>query len=341
MAVKVSNRVKVAILVLVGAVIAGATFIYQKVFGGKVQNIPSDQYIVGENINEIRTEVVEAVQKEEMVAVTYADSPEEGVADVIKSTGNLDFIRSGQRVLVKPNVNSDDPYPGTTNPRALAEVVRLAKAKGAYVVVGDLSNPNYDTISAMKKTGMYDAAKEAGADEIVDFGDGEWVRVKPENAKSWPKGFRIPAELTTYDHIISVPVLHTHSITSHSLAIKNLVGLIHITDRYLFHASSNLNEMIAEIALAVKPSLTVIEGTKAFIEGGPSSGTEVEPKVYLASKDLLAADVVGVELLKKHGAKLKWDDPWESGQIKRLLELGLSKYDRAKIDDEVADKLKS
>jgi len=254
---------------------------------------------------------------------------------VIEKTGNLDFIKEGQKVLIKPNVNSDDPAPGTTHPEALAEVVRLTKAKGAYVVVGDRSNPNWKTIPAMKKTGMYDAAEAAGADEIIGFEDEEWVRVTPERAESWPKGFRIPKRLSEFDHIISVPVLHTHSITGYSLGIKNLVGLIHPTDRFLFHASPNRDKMIAEISLAIKSALTIIEGTKAFIAGGPSHGTMKETKVYLASKDLLAADAVGVTVLKKEGTNFSFDNLWESGIIKNFSELNLSQYPKSAIEEEI------
>lgn len=202
----------------------------------------------------------------------------------------------------------------------------MVKAKGAYIIVGDRSNPRWNTIAAMKKTGMYDTAKSAGADEIVGFEDEEWIRVAPTMAKNWPNGFRIPKRLQEIDHIISLPVLHTHSITGHSLAIKNLVGLIDPVDRFLFHTSKNREEMIAEISLAIKPSLTVIDGTRSFIEGGPSQGKITETKVYLASKDVLTADVIGVSLLKKHQAKLKYDNPWDSPQIKHFLSLGLNLY---------------
>lgn len=91
----------------------------------------------------------------------------------------------------------------------------------------------------------------------------------------------------------------------------------------IFHASSKRDEMIAEISLAIKPSLTIIEGTKAFIDGGPSQGTISNPKVYLASNDILTAEVIGIELLKKDGAKLFWDSPWESRQVQRAVELDL------------------
>jgi uncharacterized protein (DUF362 family) len=323
MTAQISKKMKISVAILAGIIIAGFTYAYQKILGGKAINLPDNEFVVGE-----KNTITIAPQQEaqEMAAVAYSDDIVLGIDEVVFRTGNLDFIKPGQKVLIKPNVNSDDPAPGTTHPEALGEMVRLVKAKGAYVIVGDRSNARWKTLGAMKATGMYDAAKNAGADEIIGFEDEEWVRVTPEKAKNWPNGFRIPKKLQEVDHIISMPVLHTHSITDHSLAIKNLVGLIHATDRILFHASPKREEMIAEISLAIKPSLTVIDGTKAFITGGPSDGTIAETKVYLASKDVLVADIFGVSLLKKNKAALRYSDPWQSPQIKRFFDLGLSQY---------------
>ena len=333
MTTQISKKTRIAFIIFVGVIFAGVTYAYQKIIGGKSINLPENKFLVGEK-NTINYPSQEETQ--EIAAVAYSANIAEGIDEVVQRTGNLDFIQPGQKVLIKPNVNSDDPAPGTTHPEALAEMTRLVKARGAYVIVGDRSNPRWKTLSAMKATGMYDAAQDAGADEIVGFEEEEWVRVTPEKAGNWPNGFRIPKRLQEIDHIISLPVLHTHSITSHSLAIKNLVGLIHPTDRMLFHASAKREEMIAEISLAMKPSLTVIDGTKAFIEGGPSEGKAVETKVYLASRDVLTADVFGVSLLKKNKAKLRYEDPWESPQIKHFFNLGLSQHSSDKINEGIS-----
>lgn len=327
------NKMKLLAITLTGVLIGGSVFLYNKFFGGTAQEIPEGEYIVGQTDNQ-NIDITEKTEQES-IAVAYAQTPAQGIQEVVRRTGNLDFVKPGQRVLVKPNVNSSDQAPGTTHPEALAEVVRLVKAKGAYVIVGDRSNPNWGTIDAMKTTGMYEAAEQAGADEIVGFEDQEWMRVKPEKAENWPNGFRIPIMLENIDHVISVPVLHTHSITSHSLSLKNLVGLIHADDRYVFHASPKIQEMISEISLAVNPSLTVIDGTKSFIDGGPSSGTLSEPKVYLASKDVLAADVTGVELLMNDGANLKYSNTWESPMIKRGYELSVGFLSKDEITEEL------
>lgn len=329
MVAQISKGMKIIFIVFAGMIITGFSYATKKIFGGKAINLPENKFLVGQK-NTIT--VTPKEETEEIAAIAYSANIAKGIQEVVQRTGNLDFIKLGQKVLIKPNVNSDDPAPGTTHSEALAEMIRLVKAKGAYVIVGDRSNPRWKTLTAMKATGMYDSAKDAGADEIVGFEDEEWVRVVPKKAKNWPNGFRIPKRLQEVDHIISLPVLHTHSITSHSLAIKNLVGLIHPLDRMLFHASSKREEMIAEISLAIKPSLTVIDGTRAFIEGGPSDGKVAETKVYLASKDVLTADVLGVSLLKKHKAILHYEDPWQSPQIKHFLNLGLSQYSTGEIN---------
>ncbi len=334
MAVQISRKMKVGFVIFCGLIFAGLTYTYQKIIGGKAVSLPENKFVVGEK--NIITIVPSQKATQEIAAVAYSDNIAKGIDEVVQRTGNLDFIKPGQKVLIKPNVNSDDPAPGTTHPEALAEMVRLVKAKGAYVIVGDRSNARWKTIDAMMATGMYTAARDAGADEIVGFEDEEWIRVAPEKAKNWPNGFRIPKRLQEIDHIISLPVLHTHSITGHSLAIKNLVGLINPADRMLFHASSKREEMIAEISLAIKPSLTVIDGTRAFITGGPSEGKVAETKVYLASKDVLTADLYGVSLLKKNKASLRYEDPWKSPQINHFLSLGLSQYSSEEINEGIS-----
>ena len=337
MAKIVIKKVKLIIILIIGALIAGGAMFYQKFFGGKALPLAKDEFLVKPETDKM-IQIEEKIIKEK-IAIAYNESPAMGIREVIVRTGNLDFIKPGQKVLIKPNVNSDDPAPGTTHPETVGELVRLAKEKGAYVIVADRSNARWDTIEAMKKLGIYQAAEQAGADEIIGFEDGDWMRVKPAQATSWPNGFRVPKLLTEVDHIINLPVLHTHFITSHSLALKNLVGLIHSLDRAVFHASKKRDEMIVEISLAIKPSLNVIEGTKAFIKGGPFEGEIINSKVYLASSDILAAEIAGIVLLKKYQAELFWDDPWQARQVKRAVELDLDSLPKKEIEEIINEQI--
>jgi uncharacterized protein (DUF362 family) len=83
-------------------------------------------------------------------------------------------------------------------------------------------------------------------------------------------------------------------------------------------------EVVAELNLAWSPALNIVDGTRAMVQGGPWRGTVRETSLLLASGDRVAADVVGLGIIKAFGL---WEgtpfSPWEQGQIRRAAELGL------------------
>jgi len=270
------------------------------------------------------------------VALARAESVRDAVERAVEMAGGLDFIRPGDTVLVKPNVNSPDPYPATTNPEIVEAVVRLVLQRDPKrVIVADRSGPNVwgsgfgDTIAYMKAVGIYDAALEAGA-EVASFDDGPWVSVSPPGAANWPGGFSVPQAITDVHHIISLPVVKTHFIAGFTMSLKNWVGLLHPNDRMSPLHNSGTGEptfghLVAELNLAAAPSLVVMDGTRAFVSGGPASGDAVDPGLVIASRDRVANDVVGLALLKMLGTTERIQTPsvWEQPQIARAVELGL------------------
>lgn len=262
-----------------------------------------------------------------LVGIARGDSIADSVRRAINLAGGLDFIKSGESVLIKPNVNSDDPHPGTTNPEVVLAVVNMVREKGAKrIIVADRSNPWWDTLKAMKKVGIYEAAVKGGA-EVVVFSKGDYVKVNPENSYHWPNGFRIPKLVKQVDHIISLPVAKTHIIADFTMGIKNWVGLIPPSDRkYLhFRKKDYFANMLSEIHLARKPSFLVMDATKVFVSGGPSHGDIARPGLVMATSDLVANDVTGLALLKTLGTieEIQKKSVWDQPQIKRAVELGL------------------
>lgn len=262
-----------------------------------------------------------------LVSIARGDSIADSVRRAINLAGGLDFIKSGESVLIKPNVNSDDPHPGTTNPEVVFEVVNMVREKGAKrIIVADRSNPWWDTLKAMKKVGIYEAAVKGGA-EVVVFSKGDYVKVNPENSYHWPNGFRIPKLVKQVDHIISLPVAKTHIIADFTMGIKNWVGLIPPSDRKYLHLKKkdHFASMLSEIHLARKPSFLVMDATKVFVSGGPSHGDIARPGLVMATSDLVANDVTGLALLKTLGTieEIQRKSVWDQPQIKRAVELGL------------------
>jgi len=264
-----------------------------------------------------------------LIGIARGDSVADSVRQAINLAGGLDFIKSGDSILIKPNVNSDHFHPGTTNPEVLLEVVNMVKEKDPQrIIVADRSNPWWDTLKAMKKVGIYEAAVKGGA-EVVVFGKEDYERVNPENSRHWPNGFRIPRLVKQVDHVVSLPVAKTHIIADFTMGIKNWVGLIPPSDRNYLHLKEeekeNFASMISEIHLARKPSFLVMDATKVFVSGGPSNGDLAEPGLVIASADLVANDVTGLALLKTLGTidEIQKKSVWNQPQIKRAVELGL------------------
>jgi uncharacterized protein (DUF362 family) len=346
MAKFVWTRTRLVVTGLIGALVLGGGAIYWKLFGGKAKELKPGEYVVGatesSDLATENTEVLEMEEEErEQLVVVRNDDVEKAIEEIVKRTGDFDFIKPGQTVLVKPNLNSGNPYPATTNPVVVAKVVELAYQKGAKkVIVGDFSGiGNPGTMRNFKSSGILGAASDAGA-EVLAFDEvGEWEKVKPQGATHWPNGFKISKLLFEVDHLISLPVLKRHVLADYTLALKNMVGIISAADRLLLHASKDLPEKIAEISLVVKPSIIIVDGTKGFISGGPDVGEAVEINTFVGTFDPVAADIAGLNILKEHGAKLKEPEPWNQRQVRQALKSRLNILSKEEIKKQIEEQV--
>ena len=232
----------------------------------------------------------------------------------------LDFINIGDSVLLKIALNSSNPFPATTSPSMISELIVLLKDKGAGdILVGDRSAYGRDTMYCMEETGIYQAAIDSGA-EVVVFEDSDTVHVKPSGAIHWPEGFSIPRLFNQVDHIIALPRLSTHAMAGFTMGLKIFVGAIPPDERLQMHTSHGLSsaflKCLAEIALCSdKIRLCILDARQGFSRGGPDEGTVVSPGIVLASKSLVGVDAVGLALLKTIGTTSQlmnmrvWDHP--------------------------------
>ena len=90
-------------------------------------------------------------------AAGVKDSIDAAVFAAVMAAGGLDEIKSGQTVMIKPNMCGpaiSDRYPGriTTNPEVIRSVIKLVKARGAKVYVGDRAM--FSTDLAYKTSGF-------------------------------------------------------------------------------------------------------------------------------------------------------------------------------------------
>jgi len=240
----------------------------------------------------------------------------------------------GNRVLLKPNFNSVDPAPGSTHPDILRSLVVEMNEMGARsITLGERSGMG-DTRAVLEQTGVFDLAGEFGFDTVLfdELAENDWV-VKQSADYHWSSGFPVPRILLDSECVVQTCNLKTHGYGGHfTMALKNSVGFVPKTvspGSYNFmselHDSPFQRQMIAEINATYTPSLIVMDGVEAFVDGGPAVGKMVSPSVVLAGTDPVAIDAVGVAILRLFGTtqQVSQGKVFEQEQIARAIELGL------------------
>jgi uncharacterized protein (DUF362 family) len=249
----------------------------------------------------------------------------------------------GKSLFVKPNLNSADPFPGSTHPDTLLSMASELKAMGAeHLTVGDRSGMG-DTRAVMRAKGILTMADELGWSTMVldELGSDDWVRFAAD-AGHWQAGFALPGPVLAFDGIVQTCCLKTHRYGGHfTISLKNSVGLAakrvpgephdYMTE---LHNSIHQRRMIAEINSAYAPDLVILDAMEAFVNGGPDYGTKVKPGVILAAADRVALDAVGVAILRYFGttADVASGPIFDQQQIRRAADLGLGAAGPDQID---------
>ena len=245
----------------------------------------------------------------------------EGILNSVNLIGGFNkIIEKDDEILLKPNFNTADSPPGSSDPDFVKAVIELLYEHGAgKVVLGESSTRRLSTRKVLEETGMIRKAEEAGA-EVAVFDEGKWVKVSIDG--KYLKKVSLPETALEAKKIAYVCCMKTHKWAKFTLSLKLAVGFLKPSERMRLHMR-NLEEKIADLNLVVHPDLMIMDGRKCFISGGPAKGELRSPGVVLASGDRIAMDVEALKIIQSFdGASLK-DDPWSYAQIHRAVELGL------------------
>jgi uncharacterized protein (DUF362 family) len=268
-----------------------------------------------------------------LVRASAFPSHRDVIQRVITLSGGLGFIQPGQNVLLKPAVNSPNPYPATTDPETILILAEMVKEAGGWPLVADRTTFIRSTKTAFEKTGIRDAAKQAGIQALC-LEDDESVPVQHELAEHWRgNSIRIYRSVARADHVINLCTPRTHFIGDFTMSMKNLVGIVDALSRLPMHVPWGLKERLAEISLVVQPSLIVMDGRQGFSSGGPDSGDLVHPDFVAAGSDPVALDAIGLAHLRLEGANeaISEDSVWQIPMMKRAVELGLGARNASQI----------
>ena len=170
-----------------------------------------------------------------VVGVARGASMTAATRAAVRLAGGLDFIRSGQTVLVKPNICCPSPHPATTSPEVLSAVLELVQAqRPGRVIVGDQTFYVQSTTANTKRAGLEEAVRAHGA-EFVAFDDLPRRHLRPAAARHWPNGYRVPTLLDEAHHVINLACVKTHFLARYTMAMKNFIGVIDADSRRYYH----------------------------------------------------------------------------------------------------------
>jgi uncharacterized protein (DUF362 family) len=263
--------------------------------------------------------VTEAKIDPDSVVIAQNGDPTALVNSAFDALGGIGrFVKKGDSVLIKPNAsfNYKPERATTTNPEIASAVVDICFHAGASeVFLADhiLMTPASRTISS---NGLKDAAENQGAEFAVLESASDFRKVEVEGSKVL-KEVDVASLYFDCDVFINLPIFKHHSATSSSLGMKNLMGLI--WDRQALHRYG-LEECIADLSLAIKPDVTIIDATRALMTNGPGGPGDVkEIGQIIAGTDPVAVDVAALSIGKSYG----YDDFSLNGIRNRYIDVGV------------------
>ena len=223
-----------------------------------------------------------AVRGSEPVAMYHRAMSEMG--------GMQQYVKPGQRVVVKPNAAWDTPpeRAANTNPDLVGAIVKdCLDAGAAQVFVFDHTCDNWQM--AYENSGIEPAVRAAGGRMVPGNFERNFRDVTIPGAKRL-KEAKVHEQILDADVFINVPVLKHHGSTTVTIAMKNLMGIV--WDRRFWHRN-DLHQCIADFCLFRKPDLNIVDGYRVMTQNGPK-GTSTSDLALMKSL-LISSDIVAVD----------------------------------------------
>jgi uncharacterized protein (DUF362 family) len=240
----------------------------------------------------------------DIVAIVRTDNRREGVKEGIRLIGGLEpFVKdvSGD-IIIKPNFNTDDPFPRNTHPETVGIIAESLIETGfpaERIVIGEMSGryrglPTRNTMSYM---GIFEIIDALGI-QFKCFDEEDWVTVIPPYAESWSEGVKIPKCILEADRVIFTPIMRPHEDAEFSLVMKLAVGMMDVSARDILHNGYKFYPKLAEFNLTFSMDLAIIDGLKCYIDEGPEFKEMVEPNIIIVGNNRVATDAVALSLMK-------------------------------------------
>lgn len=236
-----------------------------------------------------------------VVAVKSYKDPYQSLKEALELCSGFEDFNKKDKILIKPNLVAWDfelPYPPfgviTTSELLFALVEILYERGFRNLTIGEapLNVPKTMGREIFKKLG-YEKLKDKYGVELVDFNEDKFEKVEFDFFS-----LSLAQKALEADKIINMPVLKTHNQAKVSLGLKNLKGCLNRQSKMRCHSRDvDLNYMFPYIIEKLPVTLTIIDGVFTLAKGPGHFGKAYRKNLIIASKNALACDVVGAELM--------------------------------------------
>jgi uncharacterized protein (DUF362 family) len=251
------------------------------------------------------------------ISIIKGEDRAKTINKAIELLGGIErFISPGDVVAIKPNVGFASPpiLGATTHPDVVAAVVRLCYDRGRARKVIIIDNPINDPASCFAISGIGKAAAAAGAEVLMPKNNlfSHTTLKGGSLIRNWPVFY---GPLAGANKLIGIAHVKDHHRSAASMSMKNWYGLLG-GRRNIFH--QDINTIIAELAMMVKPTFVILDGTETMMTNGPTGGSVSDLKktnTMIASCDMVAADAFGCSLLNLKPSDLPYLSLAEKAQV--------------------------
>jgi uncharacterized protein (DUF362 family) len=258
---------------------------------------------------------------------------------MVESATDFSWLSKGDRVLLKLAMNSDIPYPATTDPWAVWSMTKLLKEKGAgKITIGDQSGVQRVLWTKAHTRGSSRSCSESAGlfKTIIDSestpcffeekGYSAYKETLPPGIHHWESPIWVTSVLDEVDHIIYMPRVSSHVLGDITSGMKLGVGFLREDSRLAFHrGGDNFYAMYEEInqvpEIVSRFRLVVSSGRSVLSTFGPDYGAVTEPDqgLVFASDDLLAHELLAY-------AWLEWNREFETSYLSDATTGSLNRY---------------
>ena len=267
----------------------------------------------------------------DMIALQGGKGPDDLFLKGMEYLGGMkNFVKKGQKVLIKPNIGWDrsPEYGANTSPELVAAIVKECFTAGASdVYVFDHTCDSWQ--NCYKNSKIEEFAKKNGAKVVAANSQDYYVK------KTIPRGKALKEALVhklfvECDVVINVPILKHHGSASVTASMKNLMGVV--WDRREWHRN-DLHQCIADFATFRKADLNILDGWRVMVKNGPrgyNPSDAIEYKYLFISTDPVAIDSAGTSVLARENSAI--GQPESIRHIKLAKEYGLGRTDLDKMN---------